>query len=73
MFMPIASTIAAAEEDDEDHRNPLVAMGISACLFIGGSLPSVVPFMFVDNTMGTQGVLNATIAAGLLYILSIQS
>ncbi len=67
-FKCIVCIFAAAEEDDEDHRNPLIAMGISACLFIGGSLPSVLPFLFVHNGDGKlqePGVLSATIAAGL--------
>lgn len=40
-------------------------MAVSGCLFLGGSIPSVVPFCFLDNDdWGKPEVTWATVAAG---------
>lgn len=46
---------------DEGRRNPILAMATSGLLFLLGSAPSVVPFMFFDNP--NSGLLVAVIAA----------
>lgn len=45
---------------DSEDRNPLIAMGLSFCLFLTGSLPSVIPFACTeshDTALITAGVL----------------
>lgn len=46
---------------DETRRNPLLAMAASGLLFLLGSAPSVVPFLFFDNP--NEGLLVAAIGA----------
>jgi len=36
-------------QDEEGERNPVVAMLMSARLFLAGSLPSVLPYIFTNN------------------------
>lgn len=48
---------------DNQRRSPFKAMWVSGVTFIGGSLPSVVPFLFVD-TPG-RGLLWAAVLAGI--------
>ena len=48
---------------DSERRSPYKAMFYSAILFLGGSLPSVVPFLFV--TTPVSGLLWASVFAAL--------
>lgn len=53
---------------DSQRRSPLLAMAFSGVLFFGGSLTSVLPFLFVENV--NTGLLWATAlsAAGLFAV-----
>jgi len=48
---------------DTSRRNPIAAAVFSGLMFLGGALPSVLPFAFVDNT--TTGLLVAGILSGI--------
>jgi VIT1/CCC1 family predicted Fe2+/Mn2+ transporter len=48
---------------DTERRSPYTAMILSGLLFLGGSLPSVLPFLFIDSTS-----MGLTIAAVLTAI-----
>lgn len=48
---------------DTERRSPYTAMFLSGLLFLGGSLPSVLPFLFIDSTN-----LGLTVAAVLTSI-----
>ncbi len=48
---------------DEERRSPYTAAVLSGLLFLAGSLPSVVPFFFVDSTW--LGLFIAAIGSGL--------
>jgi VIT1/CCC1 family predicted Fe2+/Mn2+ transporter len=48
---------------EQERRKPLRAAFFSGMLFVAGSLPSVLPFVFVDST--ALGVLIAGIGAGI--------
>jgi len=44
---------------EQDERSPFTAMLMSGCLFLTGSLPSVVPFFFVANNR--DGLISAAV------------
>lgn len=48
---------------DSEQRSPYLAAVLSGLLFLAGSLPAVVPFIFTDST--TTGLLWAAIAASI--------
>jgi vacuolar iron transporter family protein len=48
---------------ESERRSPYRAMGFSGLLFLAGSMPSVLPFMFVERA--TSGLWWATVLAGL--------
>lgn len=52
---------------DTSRRNPIAAAGFSGLMFLGGALPSVMPFFFVDST-GT-GLLIAALLSGIGLLL----
>ena len=53
---------------DTEKRNPYLAALASAALFLGGALPSVLPFAFIDNT-GTALLVAAVLTGiGLLAV-----
>jgi VIT1/CCC1 family predicted Fe2+/Mn2+ transporter len=53
---------------DTERRNPFLAGVASAGLFLGGALPSVMPFAFIDNT-GTALLVAACLTGiGLLAV-----
>jgi len=49
-------------------RNPLVAMAISGCLFLIGSIPSVIPFTFCTDA-GTGLIVAGCLAGTLLFLV----
>lgn len=73
----VTAVVASADEDDdvmlelmkllefgiheETRRNPLLAMAASGLLFLLGSAPSVLPFVFFDNP--NHGLLIAAVGA----------
>jgi len=48
---------------DEERRSPYTAAALSGFLFLAGSLPSVLPFFFVEST--GLGLFIAAIGSGL--------
>ena len=48
---------------EEERRSPYTAAGLSGVLFLAGSLPSVLPFFFVDSTW--LGLFIAAIGSGI--------
>jgi vacuolar iron transporter family protein len=53
---------------DSEERSPSAAMLVSGFTFIGGSLPSVLPFVFIDNTRLGLAVAAAITAIGLFAV-----
>jgi VIT1/CCC1 family predicted Fe2+/Mn2+ transporter len=55
---------------DEERRSPYTAAVLSGLLFLTGSLPSVVPFFFVDST--GVGLFIAAIGSGIaLFVVGV--
>ena len=53
---------------DDERRSPYAAAGFSAILFLLGAIPSIIPFVFVDDT--TTGLIAAAVLAGIgLFIV----
>jgi VIT1/CCC1 family predicted Fe2+/Mn2+ transporter len=48
---------------EKERRSPYAASALSGVLFLSGSLPSVLPFVFIDSTSTALAV--AAVAAGL--------
>lgn len=49
---------------DEDQRNPCIAMAFSGSLFLGGSIPSILPFFItnqVEHAILSAGVLSSVV------------
>jgi len=58
---------------DTARRNPIAAAVFSGLMFLGGALPSVVPFAFVDST-GTGLLLAGTLSGiGLLAVGAVKT
>lgn len=53
---------------DDGRRNPIYAMVMSGLLFLAGSVPSVVPFMFMDNPDQALLVAAGGAAIGLFLV-----
>jgi predicted membrane protein (TIGR00267 family) len=53
---------------DDGRRNPLLAMAMSGILFLAGSLPSVLPFAFMDNPNRALMVAAVGAAIGLFVV-----
>lgn len=53
---------------DHGRRNPWVAMVMSGVLFLAGSLPSVLPFVFMDNPDQALIVAAVGAAIGLFFV-----
>jgi VIT1/CCC1 family predicted Fe2+/Mn2+ transporter len=53
---------------EEERRNPYLAAAFSGILFLAGSLPSILPFVFIENT--GSGLAIAAIGSGIgLFIV----
>jgi VIT1/CCC1 family predicted Fe2+/Mn2+ transporter len=48
---------------DSERRNPIAAGLASGALFIGGAIPPIIPFIFLDNT--GQGLMVSAIFSGI--------
>ena len=58
---------------DTERRSPIAAAVFSGLLFLGGALPSVVPFAFIDNT-GTALLLAGILSGiGLIAVGAIKT
>lgn len=53
---------------DSEERSPYAAMGASGLLFLAGSLPSVLPFFFVDNAQTGLSIAAVLTAIGLFAV-----
>ncbi len=53
---------------DAERRSPYTAMILSSVLFLGGSLPSVLPFLFLDSTSAALAIAAVLTAAGLFAV-----
>lgn len=58
---------------ETERRKPHVAMLLSGVLFILGSLPAVLPFIFIGNTRIALGVAAGFAVAGLLAVGAIKT
>jgi predicted membrane protein (TIGR00267 family) len=55
---------------EDGRRNPLLAMAMSGVLFLTGSLPSVLPFAFMDNP--DQALIVAAVGAAIgLFVVGV--
>jgi len=55
-------------EDEDGARNPLISMAFSGCLFLAGSIPSVIPFTFCPNP-GTGLIVAGCLACLSLFVV----
>jgi VIT1/CCC1 family predicted Fe2+/Mn2+ transporter len=53
---------------DSEERSPLAAMVVSGLTFLAGSLPSVLPFAFVDSTGSGLAIAGVLTAIGLFAV-----
>jgi VIT1/CCC1 family predicted Fe2+/Mn2+ transporter len=58
---------------ETERRKPHVAMYLSGLLFVLGSLPAVLPFVFISNTRGALIVAAAFTVAGLLAVGAVKT
>jgi len=62
----MAFELGASEEEDE--RNPLIAMGFSGGLFLTGAMPSVLPFAILNNAIIALVVAGSLCAVCLFFV-----
>ena len=53
---------------DSEERSPYAAMFVSGLTFLGGALPSVIPFMFVESTGAGLAIAAVLTAIGLFAV-----
>jgi VIT1/CCC1 family predicted Fe2+/Mn2+ transporter len=53
---------------DSEERSPLAAMVVSGLTFMGGALPSVIPFMFVSTPGAGLAIASVLTAIGLFGV-----
>ena len=58
---------------DADRRSPYTAMWLSGLLFLAGSLPSVLPFLFTDSTGIGLAIAAVLTAAGLFAVGAVKT
>mgnify|MGYP001823912692 FL=1 len=58
---------------DTERRSPYTAMILSGVLFLGGALPSVLPFLFVDSTNLGLTIAAILTAAGLFAVGAVKT
>lgn len=58
---------------DTERRSPYTAMVLSGVLFLAGSLPSVLPFLFTDSTSLGLTVAAVLTAAGLFAVGAVKT
>ncbi len=58
---------------DSEERSPYAAMAVSGLLFLAGSLPSVLPFVFVDSSQTGLVIAGVLTAIGLFAVGAFKS
>jgi VIT1/CCC1 family predicted Fe2+/Mn2+ transporter len=58
---------------DTERRSPYTAMILSGVLFLGGALPSVLPFLFVDSTALGLAIAAVLTAIGLFAVGAVKT
>lgn len=58
---------------DSEERSPYAAMAVSGLLFLAGSLPSVLPFAFVDSSQAGLVIAGVLTAFGLFAVGAFKS
>ncbi len=53
---------------DSERRSPFLAMFASGALFLAGSMPSVLPFVFIDSVHAALGVATVLSVVGLFAV-----